>query len=118
MERIFDNVHFGKAYKTRDGRKAIYFYQNKMSKWHELIVEDENISLSYQDNGLAVGQHLTYPEWSEDIVSEWQENIDAVKLNKMCADYADTIVERKFDETDWLQIADAFEAGYRKALNG
>lgn len=75
MENIFERACFGKPYRTRDGRKAIYFYQTERNKWHELIVEGETISLPYQDNGLAVGQHLNNSEWPEDIVSEWQDEI-------------------------------------------
>lgn len=68
---IFENAYFGKAYKTRDGRKAVYLKCSE--EIHRLILEDSSIIWSKNDgktyNGIL--ESSCY-----DIVSEWQEELD------------------------------------------
>ena len=113
MENIFKDAYFGKMYVTRDGRKAIYFRQDE-NKWHELIVEGERISLPYQDNGLAFGNHLETPEWGEDIVSELEEEIDEEHLDDLADGYASAIAESEH-HGEYVDVKDIFKAGYYKA---
>ncbi len=80
MEKnIFENAYFGKSYKTRDGKKAIYI--NNLSDYtyhHQLALCNGDIEVydnfgtrSYGGNGL-------------DIVSEWQEEpITEEELDKL-----------------------------------
>ena len=64
MENIFENADFGKPYRTRDGRKALYIGD---------FVNDK-ISLLTEQNGtiwVSIDGHSDYKY--NDIVSEWQE---------------------------------------------
>ena len=73
MNNIFENAYFGKVYKTRDGRKALYINCSKKSNIHQLIIENDFMSKRayYKD-----GHHEYYKNnMKEDIVSEWQDPI-------------------------------------------
>lgn len=89
MKTIFENAYFGKAYKTRDGRKAIYhsyndiYPDNPYQSHHNLILEEKDgvrdtIWIWCNDYG-HIEEHIE-GEWlnetDSDIVSEWQEPID------------------------------------------
>lgn len=86
-----------------------------------MIVEGETISLPYQDNGLAVGQHLKDSEWSEDIVSEWQEPIDERELENL-AQKAESqqfqIVKQGYSlgQCIGIDFIAGFKAGYHRVL--
>lgn len=68
MKNMFENSYFGKPYRTRNGRKAIYIKKVfGIIYHHQLVLDDGDIEVYhnfgkrfYGDNGL-------------DIVSEWQE---------------------------------------------
>ena len=66
MNNIFENAYFGKMYKTRDGRKAVYIQEDCC------IVEGNIDTFSYFDDG----HYSIYLESDIDIVSEWQEPIN------------------------------------------
>lgn len=75
MANIFENAFFGKVYKTRDGRKAIYlgsFYDDKHFP-HKIAVENCG-TYGYPDDGTYIKEHDYL-----DIVSEWSESIDEEK---------------------------------------
>lgn len=79
MNNIFKDAYFGKLYKTRDGRKAIYlgtFYNEKHFP-HRIAVEDAG-TYGYPENG----KYIKDREYL-DIVSEWEEEIDeeSIKLD-------------------------------------
>jgi hypothetical protein len=63
---VFKNAEFGKLYKTREGRKAIFL------KWQER----DCLLLIQRDFGFAPikvsdkGKHFSDKDW--DIVSEWE----------------------------------------------
>ena len=84
MTNIFENAHFGKAYKTRDGSKAIFICQRTNNKIWDLtrpyacIVEGYGEIWNYFSNGrLYIGDGF---ETENDIISEWQEEINEVAL--------------------------------------
>lgn len=116
MTNIFENAYFGKAYKTRDGRKAIYTIASCGSHW--LVIQDTSFTWEYNDNGKLVSDIGNIM----DIVSEWQEEIDEEKLNRLAEEYflntynngvkdpnLEIINEKEFAVAD-------FKAGYREAL--
>lgn len=118
MKNIFENAYFGKAYKTRDGRKAIYGGNNN-SRLHSLMFQtkdDEDVFLGlYNSDGLYVmaknANHL-------DIVSEWENLFDENKMNTILDDAVklrETAEGRK--ETGGWYWRKWAEWGYRKALN-
>lgn len=72
MNNIFENAYFGKAYKTRSGKKAILL----QPKTYHVILEDLT-EYSVMKDGLAYDDMTT----SYDIVSEWQEEIDEEELD-------------------------------------
>lgn len=77
MTNIFENTYFGKAYKTRDGRKAILqsIFQDKGTA---LLRTESKITANVFTSELRVnrldGTSTFCPEL--DIVSEWQEHVD------------------------------------------
>lgn len=83
MNNIFENATFGKAYKTRDGRKAVYISESTIDKGAVLIVYEDSIS-AYRI--MKDGHYWATPniESSNDIVSEWQEPISEKELDKLC----------------------------------
>lgn len=119
MNNIFENAYFGKAYKTRDGRKAIYL--GCRDSFHILSPQDYNGIIAYKENGLVCEGE----EQELDIVSEWQEEINEEELHKLATEYDDTLSyvtynaknngqETELEMIPW-GIAEAFKAGYRKA---
>lgn len=128
MENIFENAYFGKAYKTRNGRKALY--QSGDSEYHHLflsscdIIVDEHGDINCREipDGL-------------DIVSEWTESIEEKELDeldeladfetfKQSEEFNDSIddVLSLFDSCEQLRVLYkksliwAFKKGYRKAM--
>lgn len=79
MENIFENAYFGKAYKTRDGRKALYQKDDKLGGLyhHWLITEDAHFACT--DTG-EQNMKMGYPPL--DIVSEWTEETDEEELKE------------------------------------
>lgn len=110
---LFQSAYFGKAYKTRDGRKAIYIQENCC------IVEGNLDVFSYFDDG-----HFSIPlEGGDiDIVSEWTEPINEEELHKQSEEYAEQMMvthcaAHHIDTPnhiikDALRIA--YKAGYRQ----
>ena len=79
MDNIFENAYFGKAYKTRDGRKAVLITYNQRNKQSPYVCAVS----CYFDGSIKSVCHNFYPngqlhdnsETVNDIVSEWQEPI-------------------------------------------
>lgn len=69
MTNIFENAYFGKSYRTRDGRKAIYWKYESLERWHILIMENSLLTAVFSN-----GQMCSQMECARDIVSEWQED--------------------------------------------
>lgn len=109
MENIFENAYFGKLYKTRDGRRAVYlkFLHNNE---HHLYVENTGIMDCTQD-GLYISMVGRLEDL--DIISEWQEPIDEDRLDKLAKEYEENY---PLDDSAYSYYCyDGFKAGYRKA---
>lgn len=116
MINTFKNAYFGKAYKTRDGRKAIYckyemIYgvvpnsEHSITK-HLLLINNMQFVNVFED-----GTTVKEKEYPNDIVSEWQEPIDEEKLNKIATESYPYFFSDDIDTWE-----EAYCAGYRKAL--
>ena len=109
MKNIFENAYFGKPYKTRDCRKAIYLTKYKHGELvNELAIEDSEAGRRfylYADNG-----SFYHKPSCEDIVSEWQEEINEEELNSLAEEYVHN--SRPLLDGDAISC---FKAGYRKA---
>lgn len=85
MKNIFENAYFGKVYKTKDGRKAIYICKRtdgsiwKLDRPYAFIVEGFGRIVHYDANGYFD----ISSETKHDIVSEWKEKIDEDELREL-----------------------------------
>lgn len=110
-KNIFENAYFGKAYKTRDGRKAIF--SRKDGDTFDLETEEsynpvrEDGSFLYTKEGY---------ESSCDIISEWHTEIDEQELDKL----ANSLEVQQLLTVPWddcyEECVECFKAGYRKAM--
>lgn len=101
-ENIFKNTYFGKPYKTRDGRKAIYHMFH--GAFHELILPD-GILLCNNDGTSRHG------ETNRDIASEW--TISEEELERLAAEESLWLADAPLQER---RFKEGFKAGYRKAI--
>lgn len=109
MVNIFENAYFGKAYKTRDGRKAIYL-RNFICNGIYHFVSTGDIEFTVNDKGNVDKIY----QFGADIVSEWKESIDDEKL--------DELANEDFENDKFTNIPQietyykiGFKVGYRKA---
>lgn len=112
---IFDNAYFGKVYRTRDGRKAIYFINCQCIVNGELVIHSYCSNGNYSVHGIECGL---------DIVSEWEEPINEEHLDDLAYDYNEERQPNYWwedDGTDCVceasEVREAFKAGYKKAIN-
>lgn len=121
MKNIFENAYFGKVYKTRDGKKAIFSHTEYSEEDNEtfayLMIENKGVVSNCSEselNCLLVSLdgtwHAKKYESEDDIVSEWKEPIDKEKLNEAKNEWWQTA---KYQSG--LGYGDAFDAGYIKA---
>ena len=78
MKNIFENAYFGKPYKTRGGKKAI-FWKSMNSNNTDIALLCEDFCISVNPNGIVddVCFGDTFPNKHDyDIISEWEEPID------------------------------------------
>lgn len=118
MENVFENACFGKAYLTRDGRKAIYMDSKCDSHW--VIVEGTSYIWEYMDDGTpeeALGCSSTM-----DIVSEWRETVDDEEVDRIARLEADRYCKESncghIMPNDWEIAHDCIKIGYLKAIDG
>lgn len=109
MKNIFKNAYFGKPYKTRDDKKALYLFGNGCGVY--CITENfQNKIRYYHFNGIPYDfENSKYR--GEDIISEWQEQINEKKLNKIAKESFPYFFN---DDIDIWE--EAYIAGYHKAL--
>lgn len=114
MENMFENAYFGRSYKTRDGRKTIYLGE---SEYFELAVSDGDdyyYTLNYNFKGEPI-EHLSS---NDDIVSEWQEEIDEEELDELAINLIYEILDdfQDGEKVTFNLLKDLVKAGYRKAM--
>lgn len=118
MNNIFKNAYFGKPYKTKSGNKALYIGVDDYSPIHLLFVDDWFSMYDYNSEGFALDTDSNpMPECDLNIVSEWQEEVDEDKLDKILDEaekMRDSAIGRK--ETGGWYWRNWAEWGYRKAL--
>lgn len=116
MNNIFKNAYFGKSYKTRDGRMAIYIGEDEKPSGYRFILMIEGnrpMPLYFDMEGCYDCEEHPY-----DIVSEWKDVIDEDKLNKLAEQ--DRCWYR-YDNRDCCNTIDdnvyieAYKAGYKRA---
>lgn len=115
MENIFENAYFGKTYKTRDGRKAVLISYNQRKPNEPYVC-----AVACYLNGSIKSNCYNFNEFGRrrrtdtisnyDIISEWKEEIDEEKLNRLKEEWWQTA---KYQSG--LGYVDCFNAGYRKA---
>ena len=89
MKNIFENAYFGKAYKTRSGQKAIYLFSSGCGAY--CITEEFKHTIRYYSiDGIPYDFEFSRYR-GEDIVSEWQEPIDEVKLSEFAWKYTESL---------------------------
>lgn len=132
MKNIFKNACFGKAYKTRDGRKAIYIKEKLVHEslshtdvlYAQLVLETGDILEVVKEIGVSNGTQLIYDNL--DIVSEWYEEISEEKLDELATKNTITNLGYDFDPHDytdhygknahWASYKEGWKDAYRKAL--
>lgn len=107
MNNIFKNAYFGKAYKTKGDKKAIYTITSCDSHW--LAVQDTSFTWEYNDNGELVSGI----DNAMNIVSEWPEKIDEESLDRKANEY----VGNNGGCEHYDDGVEAYKAGYREAEN-
>lgn len=85
MNNIFKDAYFGKEYRTRDDKKAI-FHRNANDKVWYLIKEDIHERIPYNADGTCRGDNC------HDVVAEWQEPVDVEELRKEIEEYAENMM--------------------------
>lgn len=80
MKNIFENAYFGKPYKTRDGRKAIYIKDSQYDDGLVCVVYEDIASIH---RVMKSGHYWANSnvETDDDIISEWQETINEEELD-------------------------------------
>lgn len=113
MSNIFENAYFGKQYKTRDDRKAIYSYCIKGKPNEHFLIVDKNPSLlgGYGDDGISNACGYNNPNL--DIVSECEETINEEELEELAFKSASPSLQMGIHSLKLYK--DGYKAGYRKA---
>lgn len=109
MNNIFSKAYFGKAYRTRNDRKAIYLFSVGCGVY--CITENfQNKIRYYHFSGIPYDFEFSKYR-GDDIVSEWQEPIDEMKLDELAKDEAQlySVVKSK----EWQE---GFKAGFHKVI--
>ena len=124
MNNIFENAYFGKAYKTRDGRKAIilqktFEFDGITQRGFIVATNDKSTYTSYPidlEGKIQCWSHQRPEDLCDgsDIVSEWQEEITDEELNEFVDAYEDSLYATlNSGEFSWYDIDEAFKAGFR-----
>lgn len=88
MENIFKDAYFGKPYKTRGEKKAIYIHHYKDSEggdMHYLIIDGSVVTYVWGADGKIAPN---YNNSGLDIVSEWKEEVDDEELDGLAEEYS------------------------------
>lgn len=110
MKNIFENAYFGKPYKTRDERKALY--HDVAANIVSLILPDFSFSVwldgSFEDD----------KESNLDIVSEWHEEINEEELDNLAIKLIHETIDdfQDGEKVTFNLLKDLVKASYRKAM--
>lgn len=141
MKNIFEHAFFGKTYKTRDGKQAIFqrIQEHNAEIWYHLFTDSKH--LICEANGLHIGDHseIGWEEWDDDIISEWEEpqitedELREIAFNhyckecRYCKEANAKTLEEKYEACQnsicyrksyvW-KLMNGFVAGYLKAIKG
>ena len=117
MLNIYENAYFGKPYKTRDGRKALF--SRKDGDTFDLETEDSYNPVRSDGSFLYTREGY---DSDNDIVSEWQEEINEEELDRLATiEGAKAIAhfvnrEQSKFAYEWADLVkEAYKAGYHKA---
>lgn len=110
MDNIFKDAYFGKAYKTRDDRKAVYLYQERICPFRHFISLGGVLNAPYDDDGHYSPQSELNDNCT--IVSEWQEEPDEDELDRLAQKY----IKNKKDPSMRIASYYGFRAGFREAV--
>lgn len=111
MKNIFENAYFGKAYRTRDGRKATYLRRNELSN-HILSLGFKEVVIDWESGKELNGIPGDSPF---DIISEWQEEINEVEFNGLAKDYIKDKRELQMRIASYNGFIAGYRVGYKKA---
>lgn len=93
MKNIFENAYFGKAYKTRDGRKAIFVNWSDTRKKVYLYVLERDMEFfgeeMYELDGVTSGVSTPH-----DIISEWEELVEEDKYDKIAQEVKNDVINK------------------------
>ena len=124
MNNMFKNAYFGKAYKTRGGRKAVYISHESVYPFRYALSLGGVSCAMYKDNG-TYDMLVQLDNYQADIVSEQQEEIDEEHLDDLAYDYNEKRQHNYWWENDYTvcvcevsEVRKAFEAGYKAAMKG
>lgn len=122
---IFENAYFGKPYKTRKGEKAIYLFSVGCGVY--CVTEEFKNKIRYfHFNGIPYDFEFSKYR-GEDIISEWDEEINedtlqALQAKCLAEDIENGVMKRDMDhyyphdEQSWIQgYAVGFDKGFKKA---
>lgn len=119
MENVFENACFGKAYLTRDGRKALYQKDDKLGGLyhHWLITEKDHFACANTgEQNMKMGQSPL------DVVSEWRETADEEEADRIACLEADRYCKESncghIMPNDWEIAHNCIKIGYLKAIEG
>lgn len=113
MRNIFKDAYFGKQYKLKNGKKAVYIDKKY---YHYLIIEGRSIAFPYNTNGSSHG----YDEL--DAVSEWKEPINEEELDKMAIEECDKLLKDEvftYNGSECVVLSDAekcWKLGYCQGI--
>ena len=109
MKNIFENAYFGKAYRTREGRKALY---------HNIISTEEGTKhyLITISSGFICDNDGKSPCKDDSIISEWREEVNEEELDKITKETLKRIMPTDYGDGYNQTLASIFKIGFRKAL--
>lgn len=127
MDNIFENAYFGKAYKTRDGSKAIFICERTncavwdLDRPYACVIEGYGEIWNYFPNGRLY--FVEKFETENDIISEWEEPINEDELDKlankkMLEEIKIAKQSESLGQCYGVDFVSGFKVGYRAAKKG
>lgn len=130
MEKnIFEGAYFGKPYKTRGEKKAIYIniensaFRKHKGKSHYLIIEDDPWCAQPYNVCGFIEDETNFSNDPRDIISEWAEEVDENELDRLAEEFCDIEYENPINvnksqnglELGYSNLLNCYKAGYCQA---